>query len=53
MEQMPTALSQEIGIQSACCIHGGDADDDRPLKLIRPRENDRCDVGQNLEKILE
>jgi len=53
MEQMPTALPQEVGIQSPCRIHGADADDDRPLELIGSRENDCCHVRQNLEKILE
>lgn len=50
---MPAALSQEVGIQSACRIHGGNADDDWPLKLIRPGEDNCCHVGQNLEKILK
>lgn len=36
MEQVPTALPQEVGIKPACRIHRSDTDDYRPLKLIRP-----------------
>jgi hypothetical protein len=53
MEQMPTTLPQEVSIKSACRIHGADADDNRPLKLVGSRENDCCHVRQNLEQILE
>lgn len=53
MKEMPTALPEEVSIQTSCSVHRPNADDHRPLKLIWPREDDCRHVREYLKEILE
>lgn len=50
---MPTPLPEEVSIEPACRIHGPNADDDRPLELIRPGEDNGRHIRQDLEEVLK
>jgi hypothetical protein len=53
MEQMPSSFADKPRVHAASDVHSGYADDDRPLELLRPREDDSRHVGSEFEQILE
>jgi hypothetical protein len=53
MEQMTSALADKTRVQAASHVHGGNADHNRPLELVRPREDDCRHVRSQLEQVLE
>jgi hypothetical protein len=53
MEEMTTPFPHEAGVKTASQVHRRDADYNRPLELLRPREDDGRPVGSEFEQILE
>lgn len=52
MNQVSPLNPDEAGIKYPGKCHCDDTDQNRPLKLIRPRENDSRNVGADLEEVL-
>jgi hypothetical protein len=53
MEQMATTLANKVGVETTRDVDRDDADDDRPLKLVWAREDNRRDIGYQLKEVLE
>lgn len=53
MEEMTTPFPHKAGIEATCQVYRANTDHDRPLELLRPREDDGRPVGSEFEQILK
>ena len=53
MDEMPSALAQEVRVESPRGIYGGRADDNRPLERARTRPNHSQHPRKQAKEVLE
>lgn len=53
MKQVAPPATHKVGVHATGYVYCHDADDHRPLELVRPREHNRRDIGEQLEQVLE